>query len=416
MLLKKIYLSLYAQVILSILLGMLVGHLYPELGVDMKPLGDAFVKSIKMLISPIVFCTIVVGIAGMDSMRKFGKTIGYSFLYFFLVSSFALILGLFAADLFMSGAGMNILPKDLNTKDISDFLTPGKIGTLSLFLLSLIPATIFDAFSRGDMLQVIFIAILSGVVLYRYSGDGSLIFEFIEKSNHLLMDIVQIVMYFAPIGAFGAMAFTIGKHGFASLVPLGNLILVFYITCLFFVFIFLGLIAKLSGFSIWSFLCYIKEELGIVLGTNTSQSVLPMLMQKIERLGVRKSSLGIVIPLGYSFNLSGTAIYLTMASIFIAQATNTNITPSDQVTLFLVFSITSKAVTGVPGAGFIILAATLSSVGTIPTAGLAIIFAVDRFIDEARSLVNLISNGVASLAISRLTGDLDEEQIRSTLK
>ena len=412
---KPIYQSLYAQVLFAIVIGVLLGHFFPGKGEAMKPLGDAFIKLIKMIIAPIIFCTVVVGIAGMEDMKKVGKTGGLALLYFELVSTLALIVGLIIVNLVQPGAGMNIDPNTLDTKAIAAYTGPGKLETTTQFLLNIIPSSVVDAFAKGEILQVLLFSVMFGFALHRFGGRGTMVFDLIEKMSHVLFAVVGFIMKVAPIGAFGAMAFTIGKYGIASLVPLAQLMGTFYATCLFFIFAVLGTIAKIHGFSIWKFIKYIKEELFIVLGTSSSESVLPRMMVKMENLGVRKSVVGLVIPTGYSFNLDGTAIYLTMAAIFIAQATNTPMTLLQQLTLLAVLLLTSKGAAGVTGSGFIVLAATLSAVGGVPVAGLALILGIDRFMSEARALTNLIGNGVATIVVGKWTNEVDVMKLRSEL-
>ncbi|MDL5030759.1 dicarboxylate/amino acid:cation symporter [Pelomonas sp. APW6] len=409
------YKSLYLQVILAIVIGIGLGHFVPETGAAMKPLGDGFIKLIKMLIAPIIFCTVVVGIAGMEDMKKVGKTGGLALLYFEIVSTLALIIGLVVVNVFQPGVGMNVDPAHLDTKGIAAYTGPGKMQNTTEFLLAIIPTSMFDAFAKGEMLQVLLVAVLFGFALHRFGGRGTLVFDFIEKSSHVLFVIVGYIMKLAPIGAFGAMAFTIGKYGLGSLVQLAKLMGSFYLTCLLFIFIVLGSIARAHGFSILKFIKYIKEELLIVLGTSSSESVLPRMMAKMENLGARKSTVGLVIPTGYSFNLDGTSIYLTMAAVFIAQATNTPMSLTQQLTLLAVLLLTSKGAAGVTGSGFIVLAATLSAVGGVPVAGLALILGIDRFMSEARALTNLIGNGVATVVVAKWTGDLDTAQLQARL-
>jgi aerobic C4-dicarboxylate transport protein len=368
-----------------------------------------------MVIAPIIFCTVVVGIAGMEDMKKVGKTGGLALLYFEVVSSIALLVGLLVINIVQPGAGMNIDAHSLDTKGIAAYTGPGKMASTTEFLLNVIPNTVVDAFAKGEILQVLLFAVLFGFALHKFGGRGTLVFDFIEKFSHVLFVIVGYIMKVAPIGAFGAMAFTIGKYGVASLLSLGALMATFYATCLIFIFGVLGTIARFNGFSIWKFIKYIKEELLIVLGTSSSESVLPRMMAKMENLGARKSVVGLVIPTGYSFNLDGTSIYLTMAAVFIAQATNTPMTVTQQITLLLVLLLTSKGAAGVTGSGFIVLAATLSAVGHVPVAGLALILGIDRFMSEARALTNLIGNGVATVVVARWTGDLDAERMRRHL-
>jgi aerobic C4-dicarboxylate transport protein len=412
---KPIYRSLYFQVLVAIGIGVLLGHFYPETGAAMKPLGDGFIKLIKMIIAPIIFCTVVVGIAGMEDMKKVGKTGGLALLYFEVVSSIALLVGLVIINLVKPGAGMNVDVSQLDTKGIANYTKPGQMQGTVDFLLNVIPTSVVDAFAKGEILQVLLFAVMFGFALHRFGGRGTLVFDFIEKFAHVLFTIVGYIMKVAPLGAFGAMAFTIGKYGVGSLLQLGQLMATFYATCLLFIFVVLGTIAKANGFSILKFIKYIKEELLIVLGTSSSESVLPRMMAKLENLGARKSVVGLVIPTGYSFNLDGTSIYLTMAAVFIAQATNTDMTITQQLTLLAVLLLTSKGAAGVTGSGFIVLAATLSAVGHVPVAGLALILGIDRFMSEARALTNLIGNGVATVVVAKWTGDLDADRMRRTL-
>jgi aerobic C4-dicarboxylate transport protein len=412
---KPIYQSLYAQVITAIVIGVLLGHFYPATGEAMKPLGDGFIKLIKMIIAPIIFCTVVVGIAGMEDMKKVGKTGGLALLYFEVVSSVALVIGLVIVNLVAPGTGMNIDPATLDTKGIAAYTGPGKMQSTTDFLMAIIPSTVVDAFAKGEILQVLLFSMMFGFALHKFGGRGTLVFDLIEKTSHVLFSIVGIIMKVAPIGAFGAMAFTIGKYGVGSLLSLGKLMGTFYLTCLVFIFVVLGLIARFHGFSIWKFIKYIKEELLIVLGTSSSESVLPRMMAKMELLGARKSVVGLVIPTGYSFNLDGTSIYLTMAAVFIAQATNTPLDLTHQITLLGVLLLTSKGAAGITGSGFIVLAATLSAVGNVPVAGLALILGIDRFMSEARALTNLIGNGVATLVVAKWTGDLDTVRLQRHL-
>jgi len=412
---RPLYKSLYFQVITAIVIGVLLGYFAPATGEAMKPLGDGFIKLIKMIIAPIIFCTIVVGIAGMEDMKKVGKTGGLALLYFEVVSSLALIVGLIIVNVVGPGEGMHVNAATLDTKAIAAYTGPGKmVGTVD-FLLNIIPTSVVDAFAKGDILQVLLFSVLFGFALHAFGGRGTLVFDLIEKTSHVLFRIVGFVMKVAPIGAFGAMAFTIGKYGVGSLVSLGKLMGTFYATCLIFIFVVLGLIARFHGFSIWKFIKYIKEELFIVLGTSSSESVLPRMMAKIENLGAHKSVVGLVIPTGYSFNLDGTSIYLTMAAVFIAQATDTPMTLMQQVTLLLVLLLTSKGAAGVTGSGFIVLAATLSAVGNVPVAGLALILGIDRFMSEARALTNLIGNGVATVVVAKWCGELDEAKLQQRL-
>ena len=364
------------------------------------------------MIAPIIFCTVVVGVAGMEDMKKVGKTGGLAILYFEVVSTIALIVGLIIVNVVQPGAGMNIDPASLDANAIAQYTGPGKMHTTTEFIMHIIPNTIVGAFAEGEILQVLLISVFFGFALHSFGGRGTLVFDVIEKFSHVLFGIVGMIMKVAPIGAFGAMAFTIGKYGVASLLPLAKLMGTFYATCLIFIFLVLGTIARAHGFSIWKFIKYIKEELLIVLGTSSSESVLPRMMAKLENLGVKKSTVGLVIPTGYSFNLDGTAIYLTMAAVFIAQATNTPLNLMQQITLLGVLLLTSKGAAGITGSGFIVLAATLSAVGHVPVAGLALILGIDRFMSEARALTNLIGNGVATVVVGKWCGELDEKQMR----
>ncbi len=412
---QPLYKSLYVQVLVAVTIGVLLGHFNPEFGAQMKPLGDGFIKLIKMIIAPIIFCTVVIGIAGMEDMKKVGKTGGLALLYFEVMSTLALVIGLVVVNLLQPGAGMHIDPASLDTKSIAAYTAPGKMQGTVDFLLNVIPTSVVDAFAKGEILQVLLFAVLFGFALHKFGGRGTMVFDFIEKTSHVLFDIVGIIMKVAPIGAFGAMAFTIGKYGVGSLFSLGKLMGAFYMTCFIFVFVVLGIVSRLHGFSIFKFVRYIKEELLIVLGTSSSESVLPRMKEKLENLGARKSVVGLVIPTGYSFNLDGTSIYLTMAAVFIAQATDTPMTLTQQLTLLAVLMLTSKGAAGITGSGFIVLAATLSAVGGVPVAGLALILGIDRFMSEARALTNLVGNGVATLVVAKWTGDLDMARLQRSL-
>ncbi|WP_349918959.1 dicarboxylate/amino acid:cation symporter [Aeromonas veronii] len=412
---KKILSSLYFQVILAITVGVLLGHFYPSLGADMKPLGDGFVKLIKMIIAPVIFCTVVTGIAGMESMKAVGKTGAIALVYFEVVSTLALVIGLCVVNLLQPGAGMNVDPTSLDASAISAYAEQAKSQGIIPFLLDVIPASVIGAFASGNILQVLLFAVLFGFSLHHIGEKGKLIFNMVDSFSQVIFGIINMIMKLAPVGAFGAMAFTIGKYGIGSLVQLGQLIASFYLTCLLFIFLVLGSIAKANGFSILRFIAYIREELLIVLGTSSSESVLPRMLVKMEALGCKKSVVGLVIPTGYSFNLDGTSIYLTMAAVFIAQATNTPLDLFHQITLLVVLLISSKGAAGVTGSGFIVLAATISAVGHLPLAGLALILGIDRFMSEARALTNLIGNGVATLVVARYCDQLDEGQMQAAL-
>jgi aerobic C4-dicarboxylate transport protein len=407
--------SLYVQVLAAILAGVLLGYFFPSAGAAMEPLGVGFVKLIKMLIAPIIFCTVVLGIAGMEDMKKVGKTGGLALLYFEVVSTIALIVGLIVVNVVRPGAGMNVVLTAQDAKSVEKYTAPGTLQGVTDFLLNVIPTSVVDAFAKGDILQVLLFSVLFGFALHAMGGRDGLLFELIERFSRVMFGIVAIIMRLAPIGAFGAMAFAIGKFGIGTLVSLGKLMACFYATCLLFIFGVLGVIARVHGFRITRFIRYIKEELFIVLGTSSSESVLPRMITKLERLGVQKSVVGLVIPTGYSFNLDGTSIYLTMAAVFIAQATNTQLDLVHQVTLLLVLLLTSKGAAGVTGSGFIVLAATLSAVGHVPVAGLALILGIDRFMSEARALTNLIGNGVATIVVGKWCKSVDEAKLRAEL-
>ncbi|NOU13278.1 MAG: dicarboxylate/amino acid:cation symporter [Methylococcaceae bacterium] len=412
---KKPHQHLYVQVLTAITLGIALGYFYPDTAVTMKPLGDGFIKLIKMIIAPIIFCTVVTGIAGMRELDKVGRVGIKALLYFEVVSTLALIIGLLVVHVIQPGAGMNIDASTLDTKGLATFTEGAKSHSAVDFLLNIIPTTVVDAFAKGDMLQVLLFSLLFGFSLAAMKDSGTEVLVFINKLSLVLFGIVETIMKLAPIGAFGAMAFTIGKYGLGSLMPLAKLMGSFYLTCLLFIFVVLGLIARLTGFSIIKFIVYIKDELLIVLGTSSSESVLPRIMVKLEKLGCSKSVVGLVIPTGYSFNLDGTSIYLAMAAIFVAQATNTPLSFTQELTLFGVLILTSKGAAGVTGSGFITLAATLSVIPTIPVAGLALILGIDRFMSEARALTNLIGNGVATVVAAKWENELDQQQLEIEL-
>lgn len=410
-----IFKSLYFQVLTAITLGILLGHFYPDLGAQMKPLGDGFVKLIKMIIAPVIFCTVVTGIAGMESMKAVGRTGAIALLYFEIVSTIALLIGLLIVNLVQPGAGMNVDAGTLDAKAVAVYAEQASHQGIVPFLLDIIPGSVVGAFASGNILQVLLFAVLFGFALHRLGEKGQLIFNVIDSFSRVIFGIINMIMRLAPLGAFGAMAFTIGKYGVGTLVQLGQLIACFYITCVLFVVVVLGSIARYNGFNIFKFIRYIKEELLIVLGTSSSESVLPRMLDKMEKLGCKKSVVGLVIPTGYSFNLDGTSIYLTMAAVFIAQATNTHMDIIHQVTLLVVLLLSSKGAAGVTGSGFIVLAATISAVGHLPLAGLALILGIDRFMSEARALTNLVGNGVATVVVAKWCNQLDEKQLQDTL-
>ena len=412
---KPFYKVLYVQVLFAIIVGVLLGIYDPGIATAMKPLGDGFVKLIKMIIAPVIFCTVVAGIAGMQDMKKVGRVGGKALLYFEVVSTFALAIGLLVANLIKPGAGFNVNAATLDTHAIAQYTDKTKSLTTVDFLMNIIPNTFVDAFAKGEILQVLLIAILFGFSLSMLGERGRPLTRFIDDMSHAIFGVVNIIMKAAPIGAFGAMAFTIGKYGVKSLIPLASLVGSFYLTCFLFVVIVLGTIARLTGFSIFRFLAYIKEELLIVLGTSSSESALPALMRKLEKMGCPKSVVGLVVPTGYSFNLDGTNIYMTMAALFVAQATNTELTLTQELTILLVAMLTSKGASGITGAGFITLAATLAVVPTIPVAGMTLILGIDRFMSECRALTNFVGNGVASVVVSNWEHELDHDKLKAEL-
>ena len=413
---QPFYKVLYVQVLFAIVCGVLLGVFYPKLGVDMKPLGDGFIKLIKMIIAPVIFCTVVAGIAGMQDMKKIGRVGGKALLYFEVVSTIALAIGLLVANVVRPGDGFNANPATLDTAAIAQYTDKAKSQTMTDFVLNIIPNTAVDAFAKGDILQVLLFAILFGFALSILGERGRPVTKLIDDLSHVIFGIVGLIMKVAPIGAFGAMAFTIGKFGLGSLLPLAKLMGAFYLTCGLFIVIVLGLIARFTGFSIFRFISYIKEELLIVLGTSSSESALPALMRKLEKLGCSKSVVGLVVPTGYSFNLDGTNIYMTMAALFVAQATNTDLTMGQQLTILGVAMLTSKGASGITGAGFITLAATLAVVPTVPVAGMALILGIDRFMSECRALTNFIGNGVATVVVSHWEKELNHERLQSELR
>lgn len=412
---QPFYKVLYVQVLFAIACGVMLGYFEPKLGVDLKPLGDGFIKLVKMIIAPVIFCTVVHGIAGMEDMKKVGRVGGKALLYFEIVSTFALVIGLVVANTLKPGAGFNADLSTLDTKAIEGYAAKAHAQSTVEFILNIIPNTFMDAFAKGDILQVLLLAILFGFSLSAMGEKGKPVFHFVEQVSHVLFGIVNTVMKLAPLGAFGAMAFTIGKYGVGSLVPMAKLMGSFYLTCILFIIVVLGGIARYTGFSIFKFIRYIRDELMIVLGTSSSESALPKLMLKLEKMGCSRSVVGLVVPTGYSFNLDGTNIYMTMAALFIAQATNTELTMTQELTIIGVAMLTSKGASGITGAGFITLASTLAVVPTIPIAGMALILGIDRFMSEARALTNIIGNAVATVVISRSENELDMEKMELAL-
>jgi aerobic C4-dicarboxylate transport protein len=408
---------LYFWVLVGIIAGGLLGYFDPKTGASLKPLGDGFIGLVKMLISPVIFCTVVLGIAGAGDMKKVGRVGGKALLYFEVVSTLALGVGLVVMHVFQPGSGFNVDPATLDPKAVAGYAKAATEQSSIDFVMHIIPKTFADAFtSSGDLLQVLMLAILFGYALIHMGKIGKPVHLFIEDASHIFFSMMGTVMKLAPIGAGGAMAFTIGKFGLAALKPLAALMGSFYLTCAIFVLIVLGAIAALTGFSIVRFLVYIKDELLTVLGTSSSESALVPLMQKLEKMGCSKSVVGLVVPSGYSFNLDGTNIYLTMAALFVAQALNIDLSFTQEATILGVAMLTSKGASGVTGAGFITLAATLAVVPTIPVAGLALILGIDRFMSEARALTNFIGNGVATVVVSRWENELDKDQMDRVLK
>ncbi|MGY2896844.1 dicarboxylate/amino acid:cation symporter [Deinococcus sp. UYEF24] len=411
----KIFRSLYVQVLTAIVIGVLVGHFFPKVGEALKPLGDGFIALIKVVIGPIIFCTVVSGVAHMRDTKKIGRVGGKALLYFEVVSSLALIIGMAVVNLIGPGRGMNINPTTLDTSAITKYTDAASEQSVADFFLHVIPKTFVSAFTDGDLLQVLLIALLSGFALIKMGAAGERILRGVESVNGVVFAILGFIMKLAPIGAFGAMAFTIGKYGVGSLQQLAYLMGSFYLTCALFVFVVLNLICRAAGFSLLKFLRYIKEELLLVLGTSSSESALPRLMAKLENAGASKPIVGLVVPTGYSFNLDGTSIYLTMAAIFIAQATNTNLSLGQEFALLGILLLTSKGAAGVTGSGFVVLAATLSALGTVPVAGLALILGIDRFMSEGRAITNIIGNGVATLVVARSENALDLQRLERVL-
>lgn len=411
-----LYKSLYVQVLIAIAIGVTLGYFAPDTAAQLKPLGDGFIKLIKMMIAPIIFCTVVTGIAGMENMKAVGKTGVLALVYFEVVSTLSLIVGLVIVNLVKPGAGMNIDVETLDAKSIESYVHAAEQQSITDFLLNVIPTTLVDAFAKGDILQILLISLLFGFALHAVGERARPIYDFIDRLSHVLFRIVGLIMRLAPIGAFGAMAFVVGKFGFGTLKSLGLLMVCFYATCLIFIFVVLGIIARVHGFSIFRFVRFLRDELLIVLGTSSSESVLPRMLAKMESAGCAKPVVGLVIPTGYSFNLDGTSIYLTMAAVFIAQATNTPLTLLDQLTLLAVLLLTSKGAAGVTGSGFIVLAATLSALGTLPVTAVALILGIDRFMSEARALTNLVGNGVATVVVAKWCRALDEQRLQQELR
>jgi aerobic C4-dicarboxylate transport protein len=406
------YRALWVQVSVAMVAAVLLGFLDPARAVAMKPLGDVFIRLISMIITLMIFCTVVTGIAGMENLKKVGRVGGLALLYFEVVSTLALLIGLVVGNVVHPGSGFNVDVATLDAKSVADYAGQAKSQGVTDFLMHIVPTTVVDAFAKGDILQVVFVAILFGFALATVGPRAKPLLNVIDALTHAVFAVVNVLMKFAPIGAFGAMAYTVGKFGLASLGPLVRLIGTFWLTSALFVIIVLGAIARAAGFSIFRFLAHIKEEILLVLATSSSETAMPTLMAKLERLGCSKPLVGLVIPTGYTFNTDGTSLYMTLAALFVAQATNTQLTLTQQLTIFAVAVLTSKGASGVQGAAFIALVATLSVIPTVPVAGMALILGIDRFMSMCRALVNMIGNGVATLVLARWEGEMD----RSTLQ
>ena len=412
----RFYEVLYVQVIFAIIVGILLGHFFPEFGESLKPLGDAFIKLVKMIIAPVIFLTVVTGIAGMNDMKSVGRVAGKAMLYFLTFSTLALVVGMGIANIIQPGAGLNIDPTTLQSAKVSEYVSKAQESSMIAFFMNIIPTTVLSPLTEGNILQVLFVSVLFGVALASVGERGKPITDLLQVAAAPMFKLVSIVMKVAPIGALGAMAFTIGKYGLHSISNLMLLIVTFYITSILFVLLILGAVARYNGFSIVGLIRYIKDELWLVLGTSSSEAALPNLMQKMEAAGCKKSVVGLVVPTGYSFNLDGTNIYMTMAALFIAQATNTDLTIGQQITLLLVAMLSSKGAAGVTGAGFITLAATLSVVPGLPVEGMALILGIDRFMSECRALTNFIGNACATIVVARWENALDKEQLGKAMR
>lgn len=413
---RSLYRTLYGQVLIATALGVALGYLYPTAGAAMKPLGDAFIKLVRMIVGPIIFCTVVVGIAGVGDMKAVGRTGLLTLIYFEVITTLALLVGLVVVNVARPGAGMNVNAAALDSRAVAQYVTAGTGRTVADFLLAIIPTSVVDALARTDILQVLVFSVLFGLALNAAGSAGRPVFDFVEGLSRVVFGIVSIVMRTAPVGAFGAMAFTIGSFGVGTLAQLGKLIVCVYATCLLFIFIGLGAIARLHGFRVWRFVTYIREELFIAFGTSSSESVLPRLMARLETAGVDRSVVGLVVPAGYSFNLDGTAIYLSIATVFIAQATNTPLPLSRQLVLLAVLLLTSKGSAGVAGAALIVLAGTVSATGEIPVAGVALVLGIHRFMGEAMAVTNTIGNGIATIVVGRWCGRLDTTRLAAELE
>ncbi|MFK3905473.1 C4-dicarboxylate transporter DctP [Bacillus safensis] len=412
---KRLLKNLTFQVIAAVIIGIIVGMVWPNVGKEMKPLGDTFINAVKMVIAPIIFLTIVLGIAKMGDMKKVGKVGGKAFIYFEVVTTLALVIGLFVVNIMKPGAGLDY--SKLEKGDVSQYTQNGGQGIDWMeFVTHIVPSNMVDAFAKGDILQVLFFSILFGVALAALGEKGKGIIEWLDKLSLVFFKIIGYIMRAAPLGAFGAMAYTIGHFGLASIRPLGSLMLSVYMTMFLFIFIVLNIICKMYGFSLFSYLRFIKDEILIVLGTSSSESVLPRMMDKMERYGCSKSVVGLVIPTGYSFNLDGTSIYLSMAVVFLAQVFGVDLSIGQQITIILVLMLTSKGAAGVTGSGFIVLASTLAALQVIPLEGLALLLGVDRFMSEGRAITNLIGNGIATIVVAKSEGEFDEAKSKTALQ
>ncbi|MCW4463410.1 dicarboxylate/amino acid:cation symporter [Sphingomonas sp. BT-65] len=407
--------QLYVQVLIAIALGVGIGFFWPSAGESLKPLGDAFIKLVKMIIAPVIFLTLVTGIAGMSELKSVGRVAGKAFAYFLFFSTLALIVGLIVANTIQPGAGMNVDPASLDTGAVKDYVAKAHDSSIVAFLMAIIPTTLVSALAGDSLLQVLLVSILFGIALSMVGEPAAPVRDLLERTGLVVFKLVGILMRAAPIGAFGAMAFTIGKYGIESLANLAGLVATFYLTSIIFVVVVLGIAARLAGFSIFKLIRYLRAELLLVLGTSSSESALPSLMDKMERAGCQKSVVGLVVPTGYSFNLDGTNIYMTLAALFIAQACNVDLTLGDQIALLAIAMISSKGAAGVTGAGFITLAATLSIVPSVPVAGMALILGIDRFMSECRSLTNFIGNAVATIVVARWDNALDRDALARAL-
>lgn len=412
---RPIYKSLSAQVLFAIAVAIVLGYVSPSTAIAMKPLGDGFIRLITMIIALVIFCTVVSGIAGMQDMKKVGRVGGKALLYFEVVSTLALVIGLIVGNVVRPGGGFNINPATLDPKAVAAYAGQAKAQSVTDFLMHIIPNTVTDAFAKGDILQVLLLAILFGFALSIAGQRSKLIVDVFGALTHAVFGVINILMWLAPIGAFGAMAFTIGRYGVASLGPLAKLIATFWVTCILFVLVILGAVALFAGFNIVKFLLYIKEEILLVLAVSSSEPALPTLMEKMEKLGCSRALVGLVVPTGYTFNTDGTSIYMTLAALFVAQATNTHLTLSQQLTILAVAVLTSKGASGVQGAAFIALVGTMMVIPTIPVAGMAIILGIDRFMSMFRALINMVGNGVATVVVARWEHELDHENLRQQL-